>query len=79
VLNCSEDRLNAEKYDGIDEATLVADSCYFFILIMVRVRQALMLYTGHIKISAIVSSTYSEFEDHVWFADRWMVASLCDE
>jgi hypothetical protein len=20
-----------------------------------------------------------EFEDHVWFEDRWMVASLCDE
>jgi predicted Co/Zn/Cd cation transporter (cation efflux family) len=19
------------------------------------------------------------FEDHVWFEDRWMVASLCDE
>jgi hypothetical protein len=21
----------------------------------------------------------STFEDHVWFEDRWMVASLCDE
>jgi hypothetical protein len=20
-----------------------------------------------------------KFEDHVWFEDRWMVASLCDE
>jgi hypothetical protein len=20
-----------------------------------------------------------EIEDHVWFVDRWMVASLCDE
>jgi hypothetical protein len=20
-----------------------------------------------------------EIEDHVWFKDRWMVASLCDE
>jgi hypothetical protein len=20
-----------------------------------------------------------ELEDHVWFEDRWMVASLCDE
>jgi hypothetical protein len=20
-----------------------------------------------------------EVEDHVWFEDRWMVASLCDE
>jgi hypothetical protein len=23
--------------------------------------------------------SYSLFEDHVWFEDRWMVASLCDE
>jgi hypothetical protein len=22
---------------------------------------------------------YWRFEDHVWFEDRWMVASLCDE
>jgi hypothetical protein len=22
---------------------------------------------------------YSYPEDHVWFEDRWMVASLCDE
>jgi hypothetical protein len=21
----------------------------------------------------------SKVEDHVWFEDRWMVASLCDE
>jgi hypothetical protein len=21
----------------------------------------------------------SQIEDHVWFEDRWMVASLCDE
>jgi hypothetical protein len=21
----------------------------------------------------------SSYEDHVWFEDRWMVASLCDE
>jgi uncharacterized protein YllA (UPF0747 family) len=20
-----------------------------------------------------------DYEDHVWFKDRWMVASLCDE
>jgi hypothetical protein len=22
---------------------------------------------------------FYKFEDHVWFEDRWMVASLCDE
>jgi hypothetical protein len=24
-------------------------------------------------------STSADFEDHVWFEDWWMVASLCDE
>jgi hypothetical protein len=24
-------------------------------------------------------SSTAEAEDHVWFEDRWMVASLCDE
>jgi hypothetical protein len=24
-------------------------------------------------------SQRQEVEDHVWFEDRWMVASLCDE
>jgi hypothetical protein len=26
-----------------------------------------------------VMGTVSGGEDHVWFEDRWMVASLCDE
>jgi hypothetical protein len=25
------------------------------------------------------SATKAQIEDHVWFEDRWMVASLCDE
>jgi hypothetical protein len=25
------------------------------------------------------TSSVEELEDHVWFEDRWMVASLCDE
>jgi hypothetical protein len=25
------------------------------------------------------SDSDSDSEDHVWFEDRWMVASLCDE
>jgi hypothetical protein len=27
----------------------------------------------------VVITTVSNHEDHVWFEDRWMVASLCDE
>jgi hypothetical protein len=30
------------------------------------------IYTNHKSLKYI-------FEDHVWFEDRWMVASLCDE
>jgi hypothetical protein len=31
--------------------------------------------------SVSVSPPFAQllFEDHVWFEDRWMVASLCDE
>jgi hypothetical protein len=25
------------------------------------------------------AADFRELEDHVWFEDRWMVASLCDE
>jgi hypothetical protein len=28
---------------------------------------------------AVVEHRVDEVEDHVWFEDRWMVASLCDE
>jgi hypothetical protein len=34
----------------------------------------LLLYVG--VINALIQG---EIEDHVWFEDRWMVASLCDE
>jgi hypothetical protein len=35
----------------------------------------------HIRNIPWVRGVFSECksEDHVWFEDRWMVASLCDE
>jgi hypothetical protein len=36
---------------------------------------ALQIFTKMINKSIPILST----EDHVWFEDRWMVASLCDE
>jgi hypothetical protein len=33
----------------------------------------------HVKASAGVRVRGGVIEDHVWFEDRWMVASLCDE
>jgi hypothetical protein len=27
----------------------------------------------------VLGDLMGEIEDHVWFKDRWMVASLCDE
>jgi hypothetical protein len=34
----------------------------------------MLLYVG--VVNALIKG---EIEDHVWFKDRWMVASLCDE
>jgi hypothetical protein len=34
----------------------------------------LLLFVG--VVNALIKG---EIEDHVWFEDRWMVASLCDE
>jgi hypothetical protein len=31
------------------------------------------------KFEAIMESEKYDTKDHVWFEDRWMVASLCDE
>jgi hypothetical protein len=41
-------------------------SFFFFSLRLLYVWVVNVLITG-------------EIEDHVWFEDRWMVASLCDE
>jgi hypothetical protein len=34
------------------------------------------LYLSWCVVNALIKG---EIEDHVWFEDRWMVASLCDE
>jgi hypothetical protein len=31
------------------------------------------------KINKDVVTKFEAIEDHVWFEDRWMVTSLCDE
>jgi hemerythrin len=31
------------------------------------------------KFQTALDKIAESFEDHVWFEDRWMVASLCDE
>jgi hypothetical protein len=31
------------------------------------------------EVGAVSVEVYGDSEDHVWFEDRWMVASLCDE
>jgi hypothetical protein len=39
------------------------------------------MYSGLSSVPKISSGSRSRLksEDHVWFEDRWMVASLCDE
>jgi hypothetical protein len=33
----------------------------------------------HLLVAMDKFSKWVEVEDHVWFEERWMVASLCDE
>jgi hypothetical protein len=33
----------------------------------------------YFRVGVINALIKGEIEDHVWFEDRWMVASLCDE
>jgi hypothetical protein len=51
--------------------SLVGVSFYSFIFVLFSL---LLLYVGVVN-----ALTKGEIEDHVWFEDRWMVASLCDE
>jgi hypothetical protein len=44
------------------------------LLLTVNFRQPSHEFTFGVGIDLI-----SKLEDHVWFEDRWMVASLCDE
>jgi hypothetical protein len=51
--------------------SLVGDSFCSFLFFFFSL---LLLYVG--VVNAFIKG---EIEDHVWFEDRWMVASLCDE
>jgi hypothetical protein len=44
------------------------------LLLTVNFRQPSHEFTFSVGIDLI-----SKLEDHVWFEDRWMVSSLCDE
>jgi hypothetical protein len=33
----------------------------------------------YFRVGVVNALIKGEIEDHVWFEDRWMVASLCDE
>jgi hypothetical protein len=46
----------------------------FFCLFLFFFFSLFLLYVG--VVNALIKG---EIEDHVWFEDRWMVASLCDE
>jgi hypothetical protein len=35
--------------------------------------------SGQLARRSLSRAHYGDGEDHVWFEDRWMVASLCDE
>jgi hypothetical protein len=46
----------------------------FFYLFLFFSFSLVLLHVG--VVNALIKG---EIEDHVWFEDRWMVASLCDE
>jgi hypothetical protein len=46
----------------------------FFLFVSFLFFSLVLLYGG--VVNALIKG---EIEDHVWFEDRWMVASLCDE
>jgi hypothetical protein len=52
-------------------STLVEVSFYLFLFFFFSL---MLLHVG--VVNALIKG---EIEDHVWFEDRWMVASLCDE
>jgi hypothetical protein len=47
---------------------------FLFILFLFFFFSLVLLHVG--VVNALIKG---EIEDHVWFEDRWMVASLCDE
>jgi hypothetical protein len=49
-------------------------SFFLFISFLFLFFSLLLCYVG--VVNALIKG---EIEDHVWFEDRWMVASLCDE
>jgi hypothetical protein len=36
-------------------------------------------FSSLVPVASMTYITFGDNEDHVWFEDRWMVASLCDE
>jgi hypothetical protein len=49
-------------------------ACWNFFLFVSFFFSLVLVYVG--VVNALIKG---EIEDHVWFEDRWMVASLCDE
>jgi hypothetical protein len=47
---------------------------FLFYLFLFFFFSLVLLHVG--VVNALIEG---EIEDHVWFEDRWMVASLCDE
>jgi hypothetical protein len=47
---------------------------FVFFLVLFFFFSLVLLHVG--VVNALIKG---EIEDHVWFEDRWMVASLCDE
>jgi hypothetical protein len=51
-------------------------ACLEFLFVRFFFFSFLSCYFRVVVVNALIKG---EIEDHVWFEDRWMVASLCDE
>jgi hypothetical protein len=49
-------------------------TCWSFFLFVFSFFSLVLQFVG--VVNALIKG---EIEDHVWFEDQWMVASLCDE
>jgi hypothetical protein len=71
-----------QRFITIDKVTIRGDpKLHVHITLMGQQLIIILKYLAGILLSVeeILHIRFGCLEDHVWFEDRWMVASLCDE
>jgi hypothetical protein len=74
------EKMEIEKKEALKaaEARSTCEQCGFYVHVQKDCpEEAKML--DYMRKGDLSNFRYGKGEDHVWFEDRWMVASLCDE